>query len=200
MSVFDRTPTLPLPPNAQKQKRYGGILLIEGPMFAGKSTELILRMRRFAVAEKNCLLINHSTDVRYDSHHVVTHDQQKLACFSCSDLSQVENVEQYDCVGIDEGQFFPDLNRHITDWAARGVMVMVAALSSDFRGLPFPAISQLVPDARYLLHAVCMDCHQPAAFSKRLVSSDALCLVGGKDMYKAVCRTCFYSPHDRSLQ
>ena len=47
-------------------KNKGRIEMIIGPMFAGKSTELLRRMRRYEIAQKRCLYIKYIADTRYD--------------------------------------------------------------------------------------------------------------------------------------
>jgi len=102
----------------------------------------------------------------------------------------------YDVIGIDEGQFFPD----IVDWyemmANCGKMVMVAALDGTFQRKPFANILELVPLAEYVvkLHAVCMNCFGEGSYSKRICQEKEVEVIGGADKYMAVCRRCFHSP------
>jgi thymidine kinase len=86
----------------------GQIQLILGPMFAGKTSELLRRTRRFG-QYKRCLLIAYKGDNRYTSEaSVVTHDQTGMKAKSVERLSEIENAaHSYNVIGIDEGQFFP---------------------------------------------------------------------------------------------
>jgi predicted AAA+ superfamily ATPase len=45
-----------------KQKQRGRIELIIGPMFAGKSTELLRRVRRLEISGKKCMSIKFHAD------------------------------------------------------------------------------------------------------------------------------------------
>ena len=96
-------------------------------------------------------------------------------------------------IGVDEGQFFPDVVKFCEDVAELGKTVIVSALDGDFRRKPFGSILELIPLAEYVvkLSAVCMICTADAAFSKRIVEGDEVEKIGGSDMYVAVCRKCY---------
>lgn len=87
----------------------GSIDLVIGPMFAGKTTELIRRVRRNVAASKKCLLVKYKGDNRYTEDPVLsTHDNIHMAAKAVSTLVEVSNsVWHYDVIAIDEGQFFP---------------------------------------------------------------------------------------------
>ena len=87
-------------------KGRGEIQLIIGPMFSGKSTELLRRLRRCQFAMLRCLMIKYANDDRYDSDMFSTHDGTKVKAAKCQKLEQIEAVTaEYDVIGIDEGQF-----------------------------------------------------------------------------------------------
>jgi thymidine kinase len=117
----------------------------------------------------------------------------------CGSLADICNIDEFDCIGIDEGQFFPDLVSWCEACANRGKVVIVAALDGDYQRRPFGPVLHLVPLAEDVckLTAVCMRCHQPASFSQKLVLSAAESVVdiGGAEKYRAVCRTCFFTEH-----
>ncbi|EAL62823.1 hypothetical protein ACTFIW_008026 [Dictyostelium discoideum] len=178
----------------------GKIQVIFGPMFSGKTTELIRRIKRFNFANKKCLLIKYSKDTRYndniDKSFLVTHDKQNYQAFPCSILEDVkEQAQNYDVIGIDEGQFFPDVVQFSEDLANQGKTVIIAALDGTFQRKPFQSVIDLVSKAEYItkLTAVCMVCYNEAAFSKRIVESDDIELIGGIDKYISVCRGCYNS-------
>lgn len=99
----------------------------------------------------------------------------------------------YDVVAIDEGQFFPDICEYAESLANQGIVVIVAALDGTFQRKPFGHILDLVPLAEIVtkLSAVCIDCGKEAAFTKRVVDSQEIELIGGDETYKPVCRGCF---------
>merc|ERR1719189_3106987 len=84
--------------------KMGQIQIIFGPMFSGKSTELIRRLKRYQIARYNCLIIKYAKDIRYDQEAIATHDQQTLKAISASKLRELKvNLEDFDVIGIDEG-------------------------------------------------------------------------------------------------
>ena len=111
-----------------------------------------------------------------------------------------ERAKDYDVIGIDEGQFFPDVVDWCEEMANRGKIVLVAALDGTFQRRPFQDILSLVPLAEEVtkLQAVCMACFKDAAFSKRISEEAGLEVIGGADKYMAVCRQCYYSPKELS--
>lgn len=178
----------------------GSLHLIIGPMFSGKSTELLRLMRRYSLAKKKCQLIKYAKDVRYtNGKEVCSHDRVTYPAITCNDLSDVEDshVESYDVIGVDEGQFFPGVEAFVEKWANRGKVVIVAALDSTYERKPFGSIPYLVPlaDSVKKLNAVCVSCARDAAFTKRRSKesiSESVEVIGGDELYMAVCRGCFF--------
>lgn len=173
----------------------GRIELIVGPMFSGKSTELLRRLRRYKVARAECLLLKFAGDGRYSETEVVTHDSTGMAAQNCARLADAAAaMDGADVVGIDEGQFFDDLLPTCERLANAGKVVIVAALDGTFQRKPFEQVVELCPLAERVdkLSAVCVHCTRPAAFSKRIVAGDAVVDIGGADKYEAVCRRCFF--------
>jgi thymidine kinase len=173
----------------------GRIELIIGPMFAGKTSELLRRLRRHHYSRKQCLVVKAAKDERYSTTCVSSHDKQQMSATSCATLFEVKKeMAPYHVIGIDEGQFFPDL-RAFAEWAAnQGKIVIIAALDGDFKRQPFGDVCSLIPLAEKVdkLTAVCMICQSSeASFSHRLVSSRDVELVGGADKYVAACRECY---------
>jgi thymidine kinase len=163
-------------------------------MFSGKSTELLRRMRRYACAQYNCVVIKYKQDIRYSDEQMATHDRQTMPAFPCMKLAELPDPESYDCIGIDEGQFFPDLVSFCEEMANLGKVLVVAALDGTFQRKSFNSVLDLIPLAEDVikLSAVCMTCHRPAAFSKRIVNDSAVEVIGGADKYISVCRACFH--------
>lgn len=175
---------------------HGHIELIIGPMFAGKTTELMRRVRRETVAQRSCCVIKHLSDVRYDRANLSSHDRTFLcATFTVAALRDIGDAwRAYDVVAVDEGQFYPDVIDFCNTAADAGKTVIVSALDGDFLRRPFDAICRLVPLAESVkkLSAVCMRCHErDASFTFRTVPSVELELVGGADMYISTCRVCY---------
>eukprot|EP01012_Entosiphon_sulcatum_P023852 TRINITY_DN2897_c0_g1_i1.p1 TRINITY_DN2897_c0_g1~~TRINITY_DN2897_c0_g1_i1.p1 ORF type:complete len:203 (-),score=37.29 TRINITY_DN2897_c0_g1_i1:356-964(-) len=177
----------------------GRIELILGPMFAGKSTELLRRMRRHEHGQKRCLLVKAARDTRYDDACVATHDRQLMRAVSADRLqseSIADLVSKADVIGIDEGQFFPDLVPFAESAANHGKVVIIAALDGDFQRRPFGSVCELVPLCETVekLSSICMACRRAeAGFTRRICKSTAIELVGGAESYWAVCRGCYHT-------
>ncbi|AEN03663.1 thymidine kinase [Yokapox virus] len=172
----------------------GNIQLILGPMFSGKSTELIRIVKRYQIAKYNCIVINHSSDIRYGISNVFTHDNNSYSAIQTSKLSDlIDIVENFTVIGIDEGQFFQDIVEFCENMANKGKIVIVAALDGTFKRKPFGNVLNLIPLSETVtkLTAVCMKCFKDASFSKRIGTETEIEIIGGKDKYLSVCRKCY---------
>jgi len=88
----------------------GSIELIIGPMFSGKSTELLRRVRRNKFSKKSCILVKYKFDTRYSNEGVATHDKLSVKAISCTGIEEIySELLKYQVIGIDEGQFFKDV-------------------------------------------------------------------------------------------
>lgn len=176
----------------------GSIELILGPMFSGKTTELFRRIRRYTFANYRCIVIKYRKDQRYAAAgEASTHDQLMLAANPCERLAEaVDEVGGFDVIGIDEGQFFPDLLEYSEKWANAGKVVIVSALDGTFQRKPFGRTLELIPLAEKVdkLNAVCMLCYGDASFTKRISTDDnRIEVIGGCEAYVSTCRKCFLS-------
>lgn len=178
----------------------GKLELIIGCMFSSKTTTLISRIERLTIANKKCIILNHTTDNRYTSEpFVVSHGNIKYPAKKCRDLLPIQDeLQDYDCIGIDEGQFFDDLEDFAELMANKGKIVIVAGLVSDFQRNKFGQISDLIPKADNItfLHAICSVCYNDnASISKRYDVNYYDCInqtmIGGSDIYSAICRDCY---------
>ncbi|NXH15468.1 KITH protein, partial [Bucco capensis] len=174
----------------------GQIQVIFGPMFSGKSTELVRRVRRFQLAQYQCLLVKYSKDTRYSTTGVCTHDRQStMEALPASVLQDVyQEALGSAVIGIDEGQFFPDIVEFCEMMANAGKTVIVAALDGTFQRKAFGNILNLVPLAESVvkLNAVCMECYREASYTKRLGAEREVEVIGGADKYHSVCRACYF--------
>lgn len=178
----------------------GKLTVILGPMFSGKTTELLRYIERYELLGKRVLIVNHAGDRRYGSGVICTHSRMSQSCVSAHTLrgGLGSGALTADLVAIDEGQFFPDLLAEVTGLLARNprVHVVVSGLNGDFQRKPMGQLLDLIPHAEEViqLHALCMDCGDGtlADFSKR---TDKLSLeqvmVGSGEAYRAVCRRHF---------
>ena len=177
-----------------EEKGCGKIELILGPMFSGKSTRLIETIRKSVYKNKKTIMIKFIEDQRYTKKsEVVTHDLIKYDSIDCKNLTDsFEILKNYDIIGVDEGQFFPDLVEISEKLAHLNKTVIIAALNGDFRMEPFPVIANIIPkaDKIKLLKAYCFNCHRDAKFSLRIVQSNETVLIGAGEAYKPACREC----------
>jgi len=185
-------------------KMPGQIQIIFGPMFSGKSTELLRRIRRYTIANRSCMVVKYRKDTRYSEDHMATHDKQMWFETKPTDkLDELLDIAKtVEVIGIDEGQFFPDLVPFCEAMANEGKVVIVAALDGTFQRKPFGNVLELIPLAETVtkLNAVCMLCFKDAAFTKRLGSETQIEVIGGADKYIAVCRSCFNSSTNNACQ
>lgn len=177
----------------------GRIEMILGPMFAGKSTELMRRMRRHKLANLQCIIIKYEKDLRHGEglDKLATHDNHRVAAVPCSRLYDLfKEASNMDVIGIDEAQFYPDLVAFCEELAEMGKIIILSALDGDFRREPFGAVTSLVPKAESIikLTAVCKLCHREASFTRRTTADVALEAIGGEEMYMPTCRKCFRAP------
>lgn len=174
----------------------GKIKLYLGPMFSGKSTSLAHTVRKYTYKNKHTVFVNYAEDKRYDdSGIIVTHEQEKFEAITCHCLKdKMTELLKYDVIGIDEGQFFPDLVEVCETLCQNGKIVVVAALSGDYKMEPFPNVAQLISkaDKIKLMKAYCYFCQKQAGFTLRIVKSDKTILIGGEEMYKPVCKACHF--------
>ncbi|XP_005070251.1 thymidine kinase, cytosolic [Mesocricetus auratus] len=190
MSYINLPNVLPGSPS----KTRGQIQVILGPMFSGKSTELMRRVRRFQIAQYKCLVIKYAKDTRYSSSFS-THDRNTMEALPACLLRDVaQEAMGVAVIGIDEGQFFPDIVDFCEMMANAGKTVIVAALDGTFQRKAFGSILNLVPLAESVvkLTAVCMECFREAAYTKRLGLEKEVEVIGGADKYHSVCRLCYF--------
>jgi thymidine kinase len=179
------------------EERVGSIEVVLGPMFAGKTEEMLRLVRRHTAAGRKCIVVKHTSDKRYgDDDAVYTHSGFKMAAMKTQDLTTITDstLRGYDAVFVDEGQFFAHLETMCTHWAEHlGKVVVVSALSGTFERKGWPEVEQLCPKADKVTYitAVCADCGQDAPFSWRKTDDRSVEVVGGSEKYDAVCRACY---------
>ena len=189
---------------------HGGHLeVIVGPMFSGKSEELIRRVTRAVIAQQRVAVFKPAIDDRYHATHVASHSGRTVSAHAVRGAEEArallrgENallpgqVELPDVVGFDEAQFFDaGLVPLALELAEQGVRVILAGLDLDFRGEPFGLMPDLLARAESVekLTAVCVSCGAPATRTQRLIGGqparydDPVVLVGAAESYEARCR------------
>ncbi|HLL60338.1 MAG TPA: thymidine kinase [Candidatus Nitrosocosmicus sp.] len=185
-----------------KSKEIGILDVIVGPMFSGKSEELVRRLHRFQIAKIKTKVFNHSSDVRYSKKQIASHSDLNWDANFVSKSEDILNhiKKSTDVVIIDEIQFFEDqIINVIESLLNKGINVIVAGLDTNFRGEPFGVVPWLlsVADGQVLkLRSVCAICRKwNATRTQRLLAngnpapySDPLIKIGALDFYQARCR------------
>ncbi len=186
--------------------RPGWIEIVSGVMFAGKSEELIRRVRRAVIARKKIQVFKSHLDDRYSGVFTVSsHDGTIVEAEPVqSALEIMERVRaDTEVVAVDEAQFLDaGIVRVANTLAARGVRVILVGTDSDFRGEGFGAMPQLMAAAEIVdkLYAICVVCGGPATRNQRLINGrpapydSPQIMVGGRESYEARCRHCHQVP------
>ena len=173
----------------------GWIEVITGPMFSGKSEELIRLLRRAAIARQRVEVFKPALDDRYSEGDIVSHSQWRVPCRLVERAEEIRTRldPRTEVVGIDEAQFFDDALPAVCGHLANlGKRVIVAGLDMDYRGVPFGPLPELLAVAEevHKIHAICTSCGAPAAYTQRLIESDERVVVGASGVYEARCRRC----------
>ena len=171
------------------------IELIIGPMFSGKSSELLRRLTRYKIAGKQTLLLRPERDTR----GFFTHDKKENSVkeIFVDKISNFKDLYNYDVIGVDEGQFFEDLDI-VDSWADQGLTVIISALNGTSEKKPFPSVQSIIPLADTIdkLSAVCTSCGEDAVFSFYKVGNKKSDIEIGEDEYTALCRKCWNKKSD----
>jgi len=175
--------------------RKGSIEVVTGSMFSGKTEELIRRLKRAKIAKQNVEIFKPAIEQRYDEINIVSHDANFIHSTPVPSSSNILLLGQgFDVIGIDEAQFFDDQLPYVCEALANeGTRVIVAGLDMDYLGKPFGPMPVLLAIADYItkVHAICMQCGDLANHSYRTTKDDSLILVGEKESYIPLCRSCF---------
>jgi thymidine kinase len=177
----------------------GRMEVITGPMFSGKSEELIRRLKRAQIARLRVACFKPDIDLRYQPDVIASHSAQTIDAHAVRDVERLREalfraLETIDVVGIDEAQFFDDsLVALAMDLVHGGKRVVLAGLDTTFAGEPFAPMPALmaIADEVTKLSAVCMLCGAPAIHTQRMGTSQQLVVVGAAGVYEARCRACF---------
>jgi len=176
-------------------KNSGWIEVICGPMFSGKTEELIRRLVRSQIAQQKVTIFKPTLDDRYSEDYIVSHNKRKIKTLTVRKASDIEKYSQdANVIGIDEAQFFDlSLVNICKKLADDGKRIVIAGLEKDFQAIPFGPMPQLLVDAEYVtkVNAICIRCGNPANFSQRISDEKKQVVIGEIDKYEARCRKCF---------
>ncbi len=175
--------------------RHGSIEVITGSMFSGKTEELIRRLRRAQFAGLRVEIFKPSLDNRYSETRVVSHNDKSIVSTPVDNASAIILLAgDVDVVGIDEAQFFDNSIVDVCNSLAdKGIRIVIAGLDMDFMGNPFGPMPALLAVAEYVtkVHAICMRCGNLAQYSFRKSEEGQVVVLGEKDKYEPLCRSCY---------
>lgn len=186
----------------------GELIVITGPVMAGKTTETLKQLFREASIGMKCLYVNHKNDDRstsgFSTHNPLYKEKlselSNVTLISVDSLSDIIDIPMYDVIAIDEMQFFneADVKYILFLVDMYGKKVIVSGITLDFERNPFDVIMKLSSQADevILLSALCKECSTPqrrskALFSYRISDSSERILIGGKEDYIPLCRSCY---------
>ncbi|CAH1764174.1 23392_t:CDS:1 [Entrophospora sp. SA101] len=181
----------------------GSLTIITGPMFAGKTEELLRQIRRVQYAQKEILIFKSSLDNRYSATEITSHINNKTAATIISKSKEIhthlKKKPKTKVIFLDELHFFdPKIVKTLNKLAKEGYQITATGLDQDFRGKPFENTSFLLALAEKVikLTAICRVCNGEANMTQRLIggqpalTTDPVILVGGQEAYEARCRSC----------
>lgn len=185
--------------------RDGWVETISGCMFAGKTEELIRRIKVLEFAKKEIMVFKPIIDNRYSDTKVVSHAGSSVESHVVNNALEILDLikDTTQVVAIDEAQFFDDSICDVcNELADRGIRVMAAGLDTNFKGEPFGPMPKLITEAEFVtkLAAVCNKCGAPATRTQRIINgkpasyNDPIILVGASESYEARCRHCHEVP------
>lgn len=183
----------------------GTIEVICGPMFAGKTEELIRRVRRLEYAKKKVVLFKPDIDDRYEKAYIVSHNHNKALSVAIKKAEEMLDFvkDETDAVVIDEFQFLDDSAVDLIIYFKRkGLRVIISGLDKDFKGEPFGNMPKALAyaDSITKLTAICVKCGKDANCTQRIINgkpasyNDPLILVGATESYEARCDNCHEVP------
>lgn len=185
--------------------KIGRLEVICGPMFSGKSEELIRRMRRAKIAQQTVVAFKNRLDTQHDHavEYVISHNGTKISAQPTETVQEILCIaeqENAQVICIDNVHFFSQkIIQTICALVAKGNQVIVAGLDLDFRGVPFGPIPTLLALANQItkLHAICSQCGNEASFTQRFINGksaqydDPILMIGAQETYQARCRRCY---------
>ena len=180
---------------------HGYIEAVVGPMYSGKSEELIRRLKRAKIAKQEVIVFKPCIDNRYSKEDVVSHSGISIRAIAINHTEEIHKyiTDETQVVGIDEVQFFDEgIVAVALELADKGIRVIAAGLDLDFKAEPFGPVPELLARAEFVdkLQAVCVKCGAPATRTQRLINKeparydDPIILVGATESYEARCRKC----------
>lgn len=181
----------------------GKVQVVCGPMFSGKTKTLISLISDYLKDRKKVVVFKPKLDDRYAEESIVSHDKDEAQAFSVTRPAEMLDLfHRADVIAIDEVQFFDESIVGVCETIADyGKIVVVAGLDLDYLGRPFGSMPQLmsVADEIIKLNSVCTFCSGRARFSHRISKDQGVVVLGEKDKYVPLCRSCYNEMNSKQL-
>lgn len=175
-----------------------------GTMGSGKTIDLLKVAYNYEERGQECLLVALSTDTRYGVGKITTRiglQRDAFTCFKDTNIYEyVNNLEKKpDCILVDECNFLTKKQvAELSDIVdLLDIPVICYGLRSDFKCELFEGSEALMAIADKIeeIKTIC-ECGRKATVNMRykdgkVVTNGDKIVIGGNDMYKAVCRKCY---------
>jgi thymidine kinase len=178
------------------KRKFGHLEVICGPMFSGKTEELIRRITKVEFTKKKTIVFKPIIDTRYSDTHIQSHNGKKIKCINIDNVNDcLEYIKEIDIFAFDEAQFYnSDIINTCKELLLKDKRIIIAGLDRDSNGKPFGQMPYILAHADYItkLNAVCVKCGDVATFSYRKSNDKEQIVLGEKEKYEARCIICFY--------
>lgn len=170
----------------------GKIEVITGPMFSGKTTELLRRLERHYYAKKTYYAVKPERDSRKQNTSITT--IRGTIAMDFEPVAMLTGIPKgADIVVLDEAQFFGEEVVSFCQYAKdKGMAVLISGLDMDYNRKPFGYMPQLmaIADSVTKLTAVCA-CGQDAVYTKKVGGDRTRQVEVGDQCYIPCCADCY---------
>lgn len=171
----------------------GTIEIITGPMFAGKSEELLKRIKMLKIAKIPTLVMKPKFDSRFDQNKIVSRNRLNIDAINVNCSEDIwKHYNNHLAVAIDEVHFFGEwIIDVVLKLRTKGVRVIISGLDMDYLRMPYGVTPKLlaIADNVSKLKAICVICHSAAGFTFRKILSEEQNVLGDSE-YDARCWHC----------
>lgn len=185
-----------------KNTKIGWLEVVCGPMFSGKSEELLRKLKRLEFANIDFLIFKPALDSRSTKYIMSRNGAKKTAIeisnpYEIYDLIIKSNLNPR-VIAIDEVQFLdPRKTLEVVDTLkSKGYIVYVSGLDNDFKNYPFETTSLLMSNAEKVtkLSAICSICGAPGTCTQRIIdgqpasAKSQVLQIGDFESYTSRCK------------
>lgn len=174
----------------------GKIIVVVGPMYSGKTTELLTYVEIYRLGKKRLKVFKPALDHRYGVSVIRSHSGMSQEAHPIEFArNALDLLQDEDAVFFDEIQFFDDsLVETVKTLRHQGRDVILAGLDMSFKENPFDTSARVMAIADEIVKkkAVCNQCGEYNALISYKIDPDEKEIdVGGMEKYVAVCLDCY---------